>query len=1471
MKTRLFTAATLTVALLGGVSAQPLIAAQSDADALVAAATAKANPSVKRINERVFTPEKGVVGEQKYIVRFAEEPLATYDGSIPGLAATRVEKARKPGQRSAARLDAHSAAAQSYLSYLKQRQADMETRMDTRLGRKLEVKRRYQAVLNGMAVRMTQAEAERLSTMPGIAKIQRDVEGFLETDRGPTYIGAAQLWAGAVDGIEAKGEGVVIGVMDSGINGDHPSFAAVGGDGYEPVNPLGDGVFLGECDPGSPQYNPAIECNNKLIGRYLFIDATPTETDSEDTDGHGSHTASTAGGNFTEAPVFDAEGTPLGLTLEISGVAPHANIVALQVCAPSCFTSDRIAALDQILLDGVVDVINHSIGSNVPVNISPWEDAMALAWLSARAAGITVANSAGNNGPAPATLGSPSAPWVTNSGAFTHDRAIETKFLTGFSGGDTTPVDIEGRAVTGAYGPAAVVFAGDYSNGDADPQQCLTPFPAGTWTNGEIVMCERGAIARVDKCINVRDGGAAGCILANVPGGASSLNNDAHVIPAIHVDADSGIIIKDWLASGADHMAAITGNLVPFGADPANGAIAADFTSRGPNLSQDYLPISVGAPGVDIYAAMANGVEFGFLSGTSMASPHSAGASALLKQVHPDWTDAEILSALATTANYSGARKEDGTTPADPFDVGGGVIQVAEAASAGLLLDETVANFEAADPNLGGDPKTLNVAGMVTRACLLTCSWTRTLEATTAGDWTVSTSDANITANPASFSLAAGESQAVTISVDSTGLDDSWHHGVVVFTPAGDLPEQHLTVSYVPSSGEIPDEITATAVRDADSVLVAGLTAIEISDLQLTVSGLVAPTETALSLAGDSDNSTPFDDLGDGVYYTLLTLDEFAARLVAFTDDATSESPDVDLYVGYDVDGDGLPGAGEIVCISATATASERCDLTGVIPGNWWVLVQNWGPSATAPDALVLSTAVAGEDLSNLLVDGPVAVPELTPFDLRLIWDLPNSAPGDVFYGAIALGSDAANPGNIGTIPVTITRGEDDVSFAASTNAAMVGDSISFVAEVAPNLTPEDRTYEIIAAIPEGMTLVPESITGGGTVVGDTIVWSLAMPSLADAEPSYVAVTSEEDPACAMPFATNGGYTDLEAYGLLPDTTVTGDTVSYSAFSGQNFNFYGRSFAGGFNFTDDGFVYFDSSAGPNPWVNTSIPDSAEPNDLIAALWRDMIIPTPNATPGSVVGVTLATAGTEMTLIEYDNMELWPGGGGDSVDFGIAIAGVVDDTPGAYEIMTAFDNVNIAASFGTIGVENHDGSAGTLVAYDDVAITNGLAICYDLVAPSYEPVVLSFEATVAAGAAGTDQVVALTSSLDSVGSEAVTETEVISVEAVAGPVYSGAFVGQLSYTDEISITSRVQLLFQLFADGEPVIEPPLVFHLVDQDGNTYDFNAYVLMRRELYFYNVKARALGIGDYTVQAVVNGEVVAEDSFSIVGKRKR
>jgi len=205
-----------------------------------------------------------------------------------------------------------------------------------------KVRRHFTDALNAYTVTLTQKQALAMAQLPQVAYVQRSELRPLQTDRGPEFIGAKAVWSGGASTFAPyKGDGIVVGIVDTGSNTDHPSFAAIGGDGYHHVNPLGAGNYLGDCATGHAT------CNDKLIGVWSW----PVITDSfdgvrppsgEDYNGHGSHTASTVAGNVVNnvpllgSSLGDGDGTPTGFTFaQVSGVAPHANIVAYQVCFPT--------------------------------------------------------------------------------------------------------------------------------------------------------------------------------------------------------------------------------------------------------------------------------------------------------------------------------------------------------------------------------------------------------------------------------------------------------------------------------------------------------------------------------------------------------------------------------------------------------------------------------------------------------------------------------------------------------------------------------------------------------------------------------------------------------------------------------------------------------------------------------------------------------------------------------------------------------------------------------------------------------------------------------------------------------------------------------------------------------------------------------------------------------------------------------
>ena len=741
-----------------------------------------------------------------YIVRLTDAPVATYEGGVRGLAAT---SARANGQN---RLNTKSKAARNYEKFLKKQQKNLLGNAGKAFGRQLETKFDFQHAVNGFAVELTVEEAKAMRNMDGVVSVDRERMEHLTTDAGPAWIGAPSIWNNKPS--STQGEGVVIAVLDSGINFDHPSFADIGGDGYDHTNPLGSGNYVpgSYCDTVDPTF-----CNDKLIGAWTFTGEVDSPNDS---DGHGSHTASTAAGNV----VYDAElaAPTTEAYFNISGVAPHANIIAYDVCIDSCPGAALVAAINQVVIDAGnlpngIAALNYSISGGG----NPYNDTVELGFLNAVAAGVYVSASAGNSGPGASTVAH-LGPWVSTTAASTHNRAISNSLID-MDGSGGPLADISGSSFSAGYGPAPMIHANTTAFDPAG--QCLDPFPPGTFS-GEIVVCDRGTIARVDKGANVLAGGAGGFVLANLPANGEGTVADPHFLPAIHIGATDGDVLRAWLSANTDTVATITD--FGFDLDPSNGDVMAGFSSRGPQLAFDVNKPDVTAPGVDIMGAEADGQaavspEYQFLSGTSMSSPHNAGAGALMASLHPDWTPQEIKSALMMSSTTANTVKENGVTPTDPFDLGAGRIDLDAAKQAGLVMNETQANFLAADPDLGGDPSTLNLASMMDSVCVGTCSWTRTV---TNPD--KSTSHWNVTATGDGFDAVAevspeaksddynlklkkGESGTITVTADTTLSSEGWHFGTVNLDRNLDKgPDLHMPIVVYSTNASNPEVFTKT-------------------------------------------------------------------------------------------------------------------------------------------------------------------------------------------------------------------------------------------------------------------------------------------------------------------------------------------------------------------------------------------------------------------------------------------------------------------------------------------------------------------------------------------------------------------------------------------------------------------------------------------------------------------------------------
>ncbi len=734
----------------------------------------------------------GRTGRGTYIVLFSEASLATYKGGTAGISAPQ----RKSGAYGGSRLDSRSPEALGYVSYLQGKQQQMERQMSGMIKRPLQVRRRMQHAVNGIVTDMSAAEAARVSRMSGVRLVEEYREYILDTDVGPTLIGAPVAWAGTPTlpgGAPAvQGEGIIAGIIDSGINFGSPSFASVDPvDGYTHANPFGPGVYLGTCAAGEVDDG---RCNSKLIGGYDFVCAAPgnqcgaanvaEEPGFGDTNGHGSHTASTAAGNRRDV-VF--EGAPL----RISGVAPRANIIAYDACYTNtatgqglCPNVSTVASINQAIADGV-DVINYSIGGGA----QPWTEATSLAFLGATDAGIFVATSAGNSGPGPNTLGH-LEPWTSSTAASQHGRSLFGTLMQ-VTGPLPVPADLQPVALylgTGGVSATAplpgttpvIISAG--INGVSDGCN-PSPYAAGSLT-GAIVVIRRGSCNFIDKVNNAAAAGAIAVVIANNQVGIILPSAPGATIPVYSVSQTDGNALA---AFGAANPNTTTAQIAFPNVGLPNVADAlASFSSRGPAGNFDLVKPDVTAPGVDILATLAgtsiSGSEqlIGTISGTSMASPHQAGAAALIRQARPTWTVAEIKSALMMTATTQ-VYTADQVSLSNAFARCSGRLRSERAIRAGLVLNETTANYTAANPATGGNPATLNLASMANSRCVPTCTFTRTFRnpGTSGGLWRVSVNGLPGTATPAMAWILPGATSTISFTINSAALpaNGSWNFG----------------------------------------------------------------------------------------------------------------------------------------------------------------------------------------------------------------------------------------------------------------------------------------------------------------------------------------------------------------------------------------------------------------------------------------------------------------------------------------------------------------------------------------------------------------------------------------------------------------------------------------------------------------------------------------------------------------------
>ncbi|GAB4842005.1 hypothetical protein Ancab_011964 [Ancistrocladus abbreviatus] len=463
--------------------------------------------------------------------------------------------------------------------------------------------------------------------------------------------------------------------------------------------------------------NDGFTCNKKLIGARYFCDGyiqvggvvNASKRSPCDYHGHGSHTLSTAGGNFIPGASILGFGNGTA-----KGGSPRARVAAYKVCwsdlknpeNPTCFDSDILNGFDMAIHDGV-DVISVSLGNPLPIDY--FQDGISTGAFHAIKKGVVVVCSAGNSGQTLrlsqtfhlGLLRLVQAKWTRNSHLLYHwEMARTSKY-----GGSTDGMSLSKPMPEFRLYPLISAVQAKATNASVtDVLLCKLGSLDPRKVEGKIVACLRGETARVDKGLACLQAGVAGMILCNDYADRNSLSADIHYLPATQVAYEDGVEIFDYIKSIDKPVAFLTEP----GADRRNrpAPLMASFSSVGLNtITPEILKPNITAPGVNVIAAYSEVANptmvesdkrkspYMIMSGTSMSCPHVSGVVGLLKTLHPDWSPAGIRSVIMTSArtrdNSFHPMEDSSHFEATPFEYGAGHIQPNCAMDPGLVYDLT--------------------------------------------------------------------------------------------------------------------------------------------------------------------------------------------------------------------------------------------------------------------------------------------------------------------------------------------------------------------------------------------------------------------------------------------------------------------------------------------------------------------------------------------------------------------------------------------------------------------------------------------------------------------------------------------------------------------------------------------------------------------------------------------------------------
>jgi subtilisin family serine protease len=589
----------------------------------------------------------------------------------------------------------------------------------------------FDIALNAVAVQLNGATLQQVSASSLVKTAQYQGLYYPNgADPDLAIIKAPAAWAQG-GGASTAGEGVKVAIVDSGIDVAHPCFADAG---YPLQSKLGD---------------PSLT-NNKVIAARVFSNRIPQQRyTAAAIDSHGTHVAGTVACNLETPATVDGVTIPYG----ISGVAPRALLGNYNVFPgnlANARSEDILNALEAAYQDGF-DIANMSLGGNS----HGIQDLLTIAVDNLDQANMVVAVAAGNSGPGNFTVESPGmAARALTAGASTVGHFVATPITVG----GTTAAGVAGdfaKVSSSLTAPLGVVTEAPTNAATGLSTACA---PLATSLTGKIALISRGTCSFSTKIRNAQSAGAVAVLVANnIAGDGIGMAQDGTpnqpTVPAYNVSLADATSLKTH-AGEATTIGAALAYFVS-----GNDDFMAAFSGQGPTDVDFRVKPDVVAPGVNVLSSIpisycGGNPCFAFFQGTSMATPHLAGSAAVVKQQHPDWSAAQVRSAIVNTADRGVLKPVAGAPVGDVNVVGAGRENLESAVGAQVALDPVSLSFGAV-PSGSGQTR----SGVITLTNLSAAVQTYTLAVTDVSGSGISWS------TPASISVAAGGTVSITVSM----------------------------------------------------------------------------------------------------------------------------------------------------------------------------------------------------------------------------------------------------------------------------------------------------------------------------------------------------------------------------------------------------------------------------------------------------------------------------------------------------------------------------------------------------------------------------------------------------------------------------------------------------------------------------------------------------------------------------------